>query len=93
MRFVFKAVFWFTLVLVLLPEGSPMVSRDNVDRSLTTGTIGSASEIRSLADRLQSICEQDPELCVSSLQNMSMVAAMLGYHAGSLGFCGDEARP
>ncbi|MEM9104968.1 MAG: hypothetical protein AAGC96_04865 [Pseudomonadota bacterium] len=93
-KFVFKSLFWFAVVLLLLPERSPdyqTVSsslEDNVDRTLTTGTVGSRSEIRNLANRLQSVCEQNPDLCVSSLDNMSMVAAMLGYQAASFGSCG-----
>ncbi|MCP4998438.1 MAG: hypothetical protein GY933_06665 [Hyphomicrobiales bacterium] len=90
MRFIFKAVFWFAVVLLLLPDNSPKTSTDQVDRSIRTGTIGSASEIRNLATRLQSVCEENPELCVSSLDNMSMVAAMLGYQAASQSFCIDD---
>lgn len=90
MRFILKAVFWFAVVLALLPENSPKPSTDDIDRSITTGTINSASEIRDLASRLQSVCEKNPELCVSSLDNMSMVAAMLGYQAASWSFCSDN---
>ena len=89
-RFVFKAIFWFAVVLVLLPERSLETSGYDVDRSIKTGTVASVSEIRNLADRLQSVCEQNPDICVSSLDNMSMVAAMLGYHAASTGSCGYE---
>ena len=90
MRFLLKSVFWFAVVLLLLPARSPDRSQEHIDRSLTTGTIGSVSEIRGLANRLQRVCEQNPDLCVSSLDNMSMVAAMLGYQAVSTGSCSGE---
>lgn len=95
-KFVLKSLFWFAVVLALLPDRSPdqrpvgSVQVEDVDRSLTTGTVGSRSEIRHLAKRLQSVCEQNPDLCVSSLDNMSMVAAMLGYQAGSFGSCSED---
>lgn len=96
-KFIIKSVFWFAVVLVVLPERSPnqqSVSTarvDTVDHSLTTGTIDSMSEIRSLATRLQTVCEKNPDLCVSSLDNMSMVAAMLGYQARSFGSCSADS--
>ncbi len=97
-KFAFKSVFWFAVVLALLPgrapdlQSNPAEQMDSIDRFLTTGTINSRSEIRSLASRLQTVCEQNPDLCVSSLDNMSMVAAMLGYQVMSFGACSEDAH-
>jgi len=95
-KFAFKSVFWFAVVLALLPgrapdlQSNPAEQMDSIDRFLTTGTINSRSEIRSLASRLQTVCEQNPDLCVSSLDNMSMVAAMLGHQVMSFGSCSED---
>ena len=97
-KFAFKSVFWFAVVLALLPgrvpdhQPNPGEPIDSIDRLLTTGTVGSRSEIRSLAGRLQTVCEQNPDLCVSSLDNMSMVAAMLGHQVMSYGSCSGDTN-
>ncbi|MEX3008073.1 hypothetical protein [Hoeflea sp. TYP-13] len=90
MRFIIKAVFWFAIVLLFLPGNSLNTRKDNIDHSTTTGTISSSVEIRKLADRLQSICVEDPDMCATGLRNVELMAAILRDKPGYRPACPDN---
>ncbi len=73
MRFVFKAVFWFTLVLLLLPEEALHRPSGNnqpaTDVELLTSTVGHQDALA----RITRICADQPDLCRQTAKALSTI--------------------
>lgn len=73
MRFVFKAVFWFTLVLLLLPEEAlhqrPGKNPKATDVELLTSTVGHQDALA----RITRICADQPDLCRQTAKALSTI--------------------
>ncbi len=73
MRFVFKAVFWFTLVLLLLPEEAlhraPGKNPTATDVELLTSTVGHHDAVA----RITRICVDQPDLCRQTAKALSTI--------------------
>lgn len=73
MRFVIKAVFWFTIVLLLLPEDAIHTSDDipavAVDSAMTTSSV-KASDVMA---RISRLCSDQPGVCERAADALSTV--------------------
>lgn len=73
MRFVIKAVFWFMIVLLFLPEDALHTSDDlsaaSVDSNVTTSSV-KASDVMSQITRL---CSDKPGVCERAADALSAI--------------------
>lgn len=73
MRFVIKAVFWFMIVLLFLPEEAIHTSNDTsaaaVDSAVTTSSV-KASDVMS---RIKRLCSDKPGICESAADALSAI--------------------
>ena len=73
MRFVIKAVFWFTLVLLFLPEDALHRSGDKSQTAPDPQTITSSVDMRDALARISAICSQQPALCRRTADAISKI--------------------
>jgi hypothetical protein len=73
MRFVIKAVFWFAVVLLFLPEDTKHRDEQSaaapVDAELTTSSVKTSD----LVTQLYRLCTQNPEPCEKAGKSLSAI--------------------
>ena len=71
MCFVIKAVFWFSLVLLFLPEDS--LHRSKSGPAPDTATVTSSVEMQDALTRIFRICSERPDLCRRTAETISVI--------------------
>ncbi len=73
MRFVIKAVFWFGLVLLFLPEDALHRSGRNTPPAPDARTVTSTVDMRDALARISRICSERPDLCRRTADAISAI--------------------
>lgn len=73
MRFVIKAIFWFAVVLLFLPEEAVHKSEDKAAVAVDTAVTTSSVKASDVIARVSRLCSEQPGVCERAADALSAI--------------------